>query len=84
MADQQTAPGLRVTAKKAGFRRAGRAWNVEPTDVLLADLTDDQIEALKGETALVVEEIDIEVEESADSKPAAPANSKPATPAKKK
>lgn len=49
--------GLRITAKREGFRRAGRAWSMTPTDVTLADLSDEEISALKAETMLTVEEI---------------------------
>lgn len=49
---------LRITAKREGFRRAGRAWSMTPTDVLLDDLTDDQIKMLQAETVmLTVEEV---------------------------
>lgn len=51
------ANGLRITAKREGFRRAGRAWSMVPTEVLLADLNDDEIALLEAETMLTVEEI---------------------------
>lgn len=52
--------GLKVTTRRDGFRRAGREWN--GTEVVpLSELTEDQVELLKGETTmLVVEEVDIE------------------------
>lgn len=51
--------GLRVTPKRDGFRRAGIEFT--GTTVLpLSDLSADQVEALKAETMLVVDEVDIE------------------------
>lgn len=54
-------PGLRISAKVEGFRRAGRAWGVAPEDVLTSSLAKDQIAALKGERELSVVEIEMEV-----------------------
>lgn len=54
--------GLRVTARQAGFRRAGRAWSTDPTDVPESDFTDDQIDALLDDPMLIVEEIEIDAE----------------------
>lgn len=51
--------GLRVTTKKDGFRRGGRAW-VGSTDVPADELTKEQIAAIKDEPMLSVEEIEIE------------------------
>lgn len=53
------ANGLRITAKREGFRRAGRAWSMTPTEVLLADLSEGEIALLKAETMLAVEEINL-------------------------
>jgi hypothetical protein len=51
--------GLKVIAKRDGFRRAGREW-VGTTTVPLSELTKEQADALKAETLmLVVEEVDI-------------------------
>lgn len=52
-------PGLRVTAKVEGFRRAGRSWSKAPTELPTADFTAEQIAALKAEPMLVVEEIEM-------------------------
>ena len=49
-------PMLRVTAKRDGFRRAGRAWS-GTTEVPVSELTEDQVAALKAEPMLVVEEV---------------------------
>ena len=52
--------GLRVTAKRDGFRRAGIEWHGTST-VALSELTADQVEAIKAETQmLIVDEVDIE------------------------
>jgi hypothetical protein len=57
-------PGLRVIARRAGFRRAGRSFSAEPTEIPLAELTREQIAQLRAEGApggqLVVIDIDIE------------------------
>ncbi len=52
--------GLRISAAREGFRRAGRAWSRQPTDVPLADLSDDQVAMLRAESLLTVEEIVLE------------------------
>lgn len=52
--------GVRVVAKAQGFRRAGRAWPVAPTDVLFEDLGDDALAQLRAEPMLSVTEIVIE------------------------
>lgn len=49
-----TVAALLVTAKKEGFRRAGRAWSRTETRVEIAELTDDQVEALFAEPMLDV------------------------------
>lgn len=53
--------GLRISAKAASFRRAGRPWGTAPTDVLVSDFTKTQIAQLRDEPQLVVEDIEIEV-----------------------
>jgi hypothetical protein len=54
-------PGLRVSAKTAGFRRGGRAWGAESEDVVASDFTKAQLEQIKAEPRLVVLDIEIEV-----------------------
>lgn len=54
-------PGLRVRALAAGFRRAGRAWGVEFSEVPASDFTKVQIEQLRNDPQIVVEDCDIEV-----------------------
>ena len=55
-------PALRVTAKRDGFRRGGRAWKKEATVVKLSDLSKEQISQIKGEALLTAEEIDVAAE----------------------
>ncbi len=45
---------LAVSAKKAGFRRAGRAWGTEPTEVSIDEFTDEQIQQLLSDPMLTV------------------------------
>lgn len=45
---------LLVTAKVEGFCRAGRAWSKEQTRVEVADLSEEQVAALFGESMLDV------------------------------
>lgn len=54
---------IRVIAKKDGFRRAGRAWS-GTTEVPVADFTKSQIEQLKNEPMLVVQEFEAPDEKS--------------------
>ena len=54
------AAALRITAKRDGFRRAGRAWPATPTTVPLDALSEEQVELLRSETMLVVEDVEIE------------------------
>lgn len=51
--------GLRITAAHEGFRRAGRAWSKQPTDVPLDELSDGQVKLLLEEDGrmLTVEEV---------------------------
>lgn len=58
-ADAGKVNGLRITAKREGFRRAGRVWSLVPTEVLLDELSEDEIAMLKAETMLTVEEINL-------------------------
>lgn len=63
-ADQVTATGndgkgyviekLIVVSSIDGFRRAGFAWSKEASEVLIADLTDEQLEMLMNEPKLTV------------------------------
>lgn len=60
-APKKTTPGIRVVATTAGFRRAGRAWSVEPSDVPLRDLNKEQIAQIRAEPLLAVIDIDIDI-----------------------
>lgn len=48
---------LRVTSKKDGFRRAGRAWS-GTTQVAVAELGKGQLDQLQSEPMLVVQEFE--------------------------
>ncbi|GAB2182671.1 hypothetical protein DLREEDagrD3_28940 [Denitratisoma sp. agr-D3] len=63
MAETKKVPGLRVAAKTKNFRRAGRAWSEQVTDVPLSDFTKGQVEQLKADPGLVVVDIEIEVDD---------------------
>lgn len=54
---------IRITSKREGFRRAGRAWPEAATDVDAKDFSKEQLAALREEPMLVV------VEAPADEKP---------------
>jgi len=58
-AKNKPVPGLRVRALAEGFRRAGRAWSVEAVDVPAAEFAKAQIEALRNEPQLVVEDVEL-------------------------
>ncbi len=61
MANEKTksVPGLRVRALAAGFRRAGRAWPLEPIEVPLGSFKEDEVAALRAEPLLVVEDCEL-------------------------
>lgn len=44
---------ITVQGPTAGRWRAGRKFSAEPVDIPLADLTDDELAALKGDPALM-------------------------------
>lgn len=48
---------IRIIAKKDGFRRAGMAHSSEPKDYPNNHFTPEQLEALKNEKMLVVQEL---------------------------
>jgi hypothetical protein len=52
--------GLKVVSAVEGFRRGGRAFGREATVVPLSELTNEQLDAIKGEPSLAVVEVDIE------------------------
>ncbi|GEO82275.1 HI1506-related protein [Pararhodospirillum oryzae] len=64
---------LRVSARRPGFRRAGRAWDTAPTDLNPETLTAEQVAALKAEPMLVVEEIALPPDPTAPKGKGAPA-----------
>lgn len=48
---------LSVRAVREGFRRAGRAWSVEPVTVAAAEFTPEQLAQILAEPLLVVAEV---------------------------
>lgn len=52
-------PGLRISARAGAFRRAGLLFGAQPVEIMLRDLKDAQVTALRGEPALVVVDITI-------------------------
>lgn len=59
---------IRITAKKNGFRRGGIAHPSEPTDYPADKFKKKELDALKAEPMLVVQELDIKQEK--EEKPA--------------
>lgn len=58
-----TVPSLRVTSKRDGFRRAGRAWR--GTEVVpISDFTDEQIVQLENDPMLVVDRVGAVLEDA--------------------
>ena len=55
---QGKCPCLSVSAKTAGFRRAGRAWPAAPVIVPVSDFDDIQLALLLADPELVVELLD--------------------------
>ena len=60
MATKTDTKAIKVISRPPIFRRAGRLFTQEPTQILLPDLTDEQIKALRAETNLVVIDCTIE------------------------
>ena len=50
-------PRIQITAKRDGFRRAGRAWSTTPTLIDADELSAGALEALEAETMLVIEHV---------------------------
>ncbi|SDO76449.1 hypothetical protein SAMN05216303_102295 [Rhodoferax sp. OV413] len=72
--DQAAGPatkGLKIIARCESFRRAGHSFGADAKTISLADLTDDQVDLLKGERLLVVQEVDIEPKKEPAADPAA-------------
>jgi hypothetical protein len=54
---------LRITSKRDGFRRCGVAHSATPTEHPAGRFTEEEVERLKAEPMLIVEEIPDEAEE---------------------
>jgi len=63
------AKGLRIVAKKDGFRRAGIAHTSEPQEYPLSKFSKEQVEQLKKDPMLVVQEIEISEPKGKDKDP---------------
>ena len=50
-------PRIQITAKRDGFRRAGRAWSTTPTIIDTDELSADALESLEAEAMLVIEHV---------------------------
>ncbi len=55
----KTVPGIKVIARADRFRRAGRVFTAEPTLIPLSDLDKKQVDALRTEPMLVVQDVDV-------------------------
>ena len=64
---KKSVPGIQVTAKRAGFRRAGIAWGTEPIGIALSDLSKEQLKQIRTEPMLTVVDIDIPIAEAKDA-----------------
>ncbi|MCM0018509.1 MAG: hypothetical protein NBV67_00795 [Tagaea sp.] len=62
---------LKIVSRPATFRRANFAFNTTPRFLKLDDLKRDQIDALKNEPKLIVEEVEHDFGDGAAKKPAA-------------
>ncbi len=58
-AKPKTVPGIKVIARAERFRRAGRVFTAEPTLIPLSTLDKKQVEALRAEPMLVVQDVDV-------------------------
>lgn len=48
---------LRISARREGFRRAGRVWGTSPVEIARDEFTAGQIEALMDDPMLTIEEV---------------------------
>ncbi len=56
-----TAAALKVICRKESFFRCGIQWTKDETIVAVDILTEEQVEQLKAEPMLIVEEVEIEI-----------------------
>jgi hypothetical protein len=51
--------GIRVLARRENFRRAGRVFGSQPTDIPVADLKRGELERLRADPSLLVVDVEI-------------------------
>lgn len=61
-AESGSRAAIKVISRPAQFRRAGLVFTSEPRTIPLADLTEEQLEALRAETNLVVVDVELPAE----------------------
>jgi hypothetical protein len=62
----KTVPGIRVVAKRDGFRRAGYAWSKAGTDMPLKGIPKDVLKQLRDEPVLTVTDIEFPAAEASE------------------
>lgn len=62
----KTVPGIRVRTAQTGFRRGGREWSGS-MEAPISEFTKVQLEQIRAEPLLVVEDIEIGQETEADT-----------------
>lgn len=72
---------LRITSRRAGFRRCGVAHPAEATDHARSRWSAEEIEQLKAEPVLIVEELDVVPDQTASTPAKAPAEPRADSPA---
>jgi len=61
MTAKKAIKGISVTTKKDGFRRGGREW-FGTTELAIEELTEDQLEQIRNEPKLIVQDIELPIE----------------------
>lgn len=59
---------IRITAKQNGFRRCGVAHSTDATDYDVRRFSKEQLDILRGEAMLVVQDVEIEDESKKGAK----------------
>lgn len=69
---------LRITAKRAGFRKAGIPHPASPVDHPIERFTPEQVAGLEAEPWLVVQRIEVDEAPAKEPEPRAPTDDAPA------